>query len=67
MLILYASAQEFTDKSDLFYRQESLTRALCGFSPALGYHAKHLMGDIAQSPAPLADNARITAETTAIG
>lgn len=32
MLILYALAQGFTGKSDLFSRQESLTRALPGFS-----------------------------------
>jgi hypothetical protein len=36
MLILYASAQEFTGKSVLFSRQESLTRALSGFSFAYG-------------------------------
>ncbi|MGQ6199468.1 hypothetical protein ACUNGE_18725, partial [Serratia sp. IR-2025] len=36
MLILYASVQGFTGKSDLFSRQESLTRALCGFSLAYG-------------------------------
>ncbi|NIA33070.1 hypothetical protein G4234_04975 [Serratia marcescens] len=51
MLILYALAQGFTGKSDLFSRQESLTRALPGFSFAYdhGVPAKHHHGDIAQS------------------